>query len=286
MTHTETVLTSFDDTPIFLRAWTPDDAEPRAALMLVHGLAEHAGRYQFVVDAFLQQGYMIYGHDHRGFGKSGGVRGHWEHFEDVLKDMDMIVRHIRDEHPDLPFGMFAHSMGGTIGVHYLYRDDNFDAAALSSPGFGPGPDQNQRLLKLIPILARIIPRKPLDRGRSEEYRLSHDPAQARAWDADPLVHPYATPRWAVEYLRAAREAKALLPQLTLPLLVIMGEADVTVDTSRIRAAVAAAGPNVTFRTYPGAYHEVHNEIPEIREPMIKDLVAWMNDQLFSRPKSD
>ena len=285
MAYSETFLTSFDGTSIFLRTWMPENAEPRAALMIVHGLAEHAGRYQHVVEAFLREGYVIYGHDHRGFGKSGGPRGHWERFEDVLKDMDMIVRHVRDEHPDLPFGMFAHSMGGTIGVQYLYHYNHFDAAAISAPGFGPGPDQNQLLLRLMPILARLMPRRAFDRGESDEYRLSHDPAQARAWNEDPLVHPYATPRWAMEYLRAAREARELFPKLTIPILVIMGEADVTVDTALIREAVAAAGPNVTFRTYPGAYHEVHNEIPEIREPMIKDLVAWMNEQLFNRPKS-
>ncbi len=286
MSYHERTLTSFDGTPIFLRTWAPEDAEPRAVLMIVHGLAEHAGRYQHVVEAFLSEGYVIYGHDHRGFGKSGGARGHWERFEDVLKDMDMVEDVARDEYPDLPFGMFAHSMGGTIGVQYLYHYDDFDAAVLSAPGFGPGPDQNQLLLKLMPILSLLMPRHAFDRGESEEYRLSHDPAQAAAWDADPLVHPYATPRWANEYLKAAREAKDLLARLTIPILVVMGEEDVTVDTRLIREAVAAAGPNVTFRTYPGAYHEVHNELPEIREPMIRDVVAWMNEQLFSRPKSD
>ncbi len=280
MPYQETTLTSFDNTPIFLRIWTPD-TPPRAVLMLVHGLAEHAGRYTHVVNAFLDQGYAIYGHDHRGFGKSGGIRGHWEHFQDVLRDMDMVVQEARRQHPHLPFGMFAHSMGGTIGVQYLYHYNNFQAAVLSAPGFGPGPDQNQLLLKLMPILARLMPRHPFDRGESDEYRLSHDPAQAQAWDQDPLVHPYATPRWAMEYLRAAAEAKDLLARITIPLLVVMGEEDVTVDTQLIREAVAAAGPNVTFRTYPGAYHEIHNEIPEIRDPMIAETVQWMNQHLLN-----
>jgi alpha-beta hydrolase superfamily lysophospholipase len=94
-----------------------------------------------------------------------------------------------------------------------------------------------------------------------------------------LVHPHATPRWAVEYLRAAKEAKSLLAKLSLPVLVIMGEEDVTVQKKDILEAVAAAGPNVTFRTYPGAYHEVHNEIPEIREPMLAETVSWMDEKL-------
>ena len=280
MPYQETTLTSFDHIPIFLRTWTPN-TPPRAVLMLVHGLAEHAGRYTHVVNAFLDQGYAIYGHDHRGFGKSGGIRGHWEHFQDVLRDMDMVVQEARRQYPQLPLGMFAHSMGGTIGVQYLYHYNNFQAAVLSAPGFGPGPDQNQLLLKLMPILARLMPRHSFDRGESDEYRLSHDPAQAQAWDQDPLVHPYATPRWAMEYLRAAAEAKDLLARIPIPLLVVMGEEDVTVDTQLIREAVAAAGPNVTFRTYPGAYHEIHNEIPEIRDRMIAETVQWMNQHLLN-----
>ena len=284
MAYTETTLTSFDGTPIFLRTWTPEDAAPRAVLILVHGLAEHAGRYQYVVDAFLQKGYVIYGHDHRGFGKSGGIRGHWERFEDVMKDMEMVVNRAKNEWPDLPFGMFGHSLGGVVGLQYLARhEDQFRAAVISAPGFGPGPDQNKLLILITPIANLIIPRKPLDRGSSETYTLSHDPAQAAAWDADPLVHPYATPRFAVEYMRAAKEAKSILAKLSIPILIIMGEEDITVSQKDIREAVAAAGPNVTFRTYPGAYHEVHNEIPEIREPMLAETVTWMEEHLAGEP---
>jgi alpha-beta hydrolase superfamily lysophospholipase len=150
---------------------------------------------------------------------------------------------------------------------------------ISAPGFGPGPTQNKFLLMITPIAAKIIPRKPLDRGEPETYTLSHDPAQAAAWKTDPLVHLYSTPRWAVEYLRAAKEAKSLLAQLSLPVLVVMGSEDVTVDQEDIRAAVEAAGSNVTFRVYPGAYHEVHNEIPEIRELMLAETLEWMEENL-------
>ena len=279
MPYRETTLTAFDGTSIFLRTWTPEQP-PHAVLMIVHGLAEHAERYQYVVDAFLQKGYVIYGHDHRGFGKSGGIRGHWEHFDDVLKDMDRVVSLARSDWPDLPFGMFAHSMGGVIGIQYLaHNEGQFNAAVISAPGFGPGPDQNKLLLMLTPLANKIIPRHPLDRHPPKDYRLSHDPAQAAAWDADPLVHPYATSRWAVEYLRAAKEAKSLLAKLKIPVLVVMGEEDVTIRRDEIIEAVAAAGPNVTFRPYPGSYHEIHNEIPEIRKPMLSETVAWMEEKL-------
>ena len=281
MAYTETTLTSSDGITIFLRRWTPDERPPRAVLILVHGLAEHAGRYQYIVEAFLQQGYVIYGHDHRGFGKSGGIRGHWEQFDEVIADMHQVVAQAKSEWPDLPFGMFAHSMGGIIGIHYLARyEEQFRAAVISSPGFGPGPDQNKLLLWITPLANKIIPRRPLDRKLPKEYRLSHDPAQAAAWDADPLVHPYATPRWAVEFLNAAKAARELLLGLKIPILVVLGEDDVTIDQEAIYETIAAAGPNITFRTYPGAYHEIHNEIPDIRQPMIAETVAWLDENLM------
>jgi len=280
MPYTETTLTASDGLSIFLRTWEPTDQEPRAVLILVHGLAEHAGRYQYVVEAFLRQGYVIYGHDHRGFGRSGGRRGDFERFDLVLSDLDQVVELARTQHPGLPLGMFAHSMGGTIGVQYLtHHPHNFQAAILSAPGFGPGPDQNKFMIALARIIAKFAPTLTIPRGSSGEYKLSHDPAQAAAWDADPYVHNYATPRFAVLYLQAAAEAKTQLGQLHLPLLVVMGEEDVTVNQTDIREAVAAAGDNLTFITFPGAYHEVHNEIPEIREDMLRIAVAWMMDQL-------
>ncbi len=125
-------------------------------LVLVHGLSEHAGRYNYVVDAFVGQGYAIYGHDHRGFGRSGGQRGDFERFDQVLADLDQVVELARTQFPGLPLGMFAHSMGGTIGVQYLsHHPDKFRAAILSAPGFGAGPDQNKTLIAAAKVLARV-----------------------------------------------------------------------------------------------------------------------------------
>ena len=247
--------------------------------MLVHGLAEHAGRYKHLVQRLLDAGYVVYGHDHRGFGKSGGIRGHWERFDDVIDDMHRVVAHARQNWPKLPLGMFAHSMGAVIGVHYMYRHpQEFKAAVLSSPGFGAGPQQDKLLILFLPLGNKIIPRKPLKR-KEYEYALSHAPGEEEAWNNDPLVHPYSTPRWGVIYLKAAKEAKALLAKLAVPILVIMGEEDVTVSRQAIREAVAAAGPNVTFYTYAGAYHEVHNELPEIRNAMLADTLHWLEENL-------
>ena len=279
MSYQETTLTAADGMDIFLRVWTPE-TKPRALVMLVHGLAEHAGRYHHVTERLLDAGYVVYGHDHRGFGKSGGIRGHWETFDEVIADMEMVVAHARQSWPELPLVMYGHSMGSVIGTHYLYRHpQDFKIAVLSAPGFGAGPRQDKVLILLLPLANKIIPRKPLKRKDFPDYTLSHAPGESEAWYSDPLVHPYSTPRWGVIYLKAAKEAKALMPKLKLPILVIMGEEDITVSREEIREAVAASGPNVTFHTYAGSYHEPHNELPEIREAMLADTLQWLDEKL-------
>jgi alpha-beta hydrolase superfamily lysophospholipase len=280
MAYSEKILTAADGIAIFLRIWTPE-VKPRALAVLVHGLAEHAGRYKHVVAALLEAGFVVYGHDHRGFGKSGGIRGHWDHFDEVIDDMALVLADAEASWPQLPRAMYAHSMGSVIGIHYLHRfPASFQVAVLSAPGFGAGPRQDKLLMLLMPLAAKIIPRKPLKRKEFPDYTLSHAPGEAEAWHSDPLVHPYSTSRWGVIYLKAAKQAKALMPQLKLPILVIMGEEDITVSREAIQEAVAASGPNVTFHIWPGSYHEPHNELPEIRNAMLTATMQWLEAALF------
>jgi alpha-beta hydrolase superfamily lysophospholipase len=86
-------------------------------------------------------------------------------------------------------------------------------------------------------------------------------------------------RFAYTTLRKAEEAKHLLATLHLPILVIMGEEDSTINRQAIIEAVKAAGDNVTFRTYPDGYHELHNELPEIRNKALSETLAWCEQAL-------
>ncbi|RME49624.1 MAG: alpha/beta fold hydrolase, partial [Chloroflexi bacterium] len=139
MSYSQSTISASDGISLFLRQWQPDD-EPRAVLVLVHGLGEHAGRYPHLVETLLPQGYAVFGHDHRGFGSSGGRRGDLARFQDLIADLDQIVDLAREQHPALPVAMYGHSMGGVIATQYLAEhQDKIDAAVISAPGFAPGP---------------------------------------------------------------------------------------------------------------------------------------------------
>ncbi len=280
MTLQESTLRASDGTPLFLRVWKPAE-EPRAVLILVHGLGEHAGRYPHVVETFLPQNYVIFGHDHRGFGRSGGKKGDLRRYDDLLHDLDQVVDLARKRYPGLPVAMYGHSMGGTIVTSYLAgHQDKVDAAVISAPGYGPGPDFSKLMLLMSRILYRLAPGLSIHTGAEENLQLSHDPAVQQAYKDDPYVHDIVTPRFSQLFLDGARKAQRLLPQLSLPILLIMGEEDKSINQQAVIDAAAQAGPNLTFRRYAGSYHELHNEIPEIRQQALDDVQRWLAGTLF------
>ncbi len=104
-------------------------------LILVHGLAEHGGRYMNVVNHFVPLGYAVYALDHLGHGKSQGQRVYVEKFQDHVATLKTFVNSVKAWQPDKPLSMIGHSMGGLIAAVYLldYQRD-LSGAVLSSPG--------------------------------------------------------------------------------------------------------------------------------------------------------
>ncbi len=279
----ETTLSAFDATPIFMRQWTPD-GEPQAVLLLVHGLSEHAGRYPHVVKAFLAENYVVWGHDHRGYGKSGGKRGDFNAFDDVMKDLDLVVNEARAAYPQLPICLYAHSLGGTYATHYLARhEDKITAAVISAPGYGTGPDFSRAKQVMARLLAGIAPNLSMQSGSKDDpFRLSHDPEAEQAFRNDTLYHYTVTMRFAYTNLRKGEEAARLLATLHLPVLVVLGAEDSTINRQAVIEAAEQAGDNVELRVYNGGWHELHNEVPAIRNRVLAEALAWLQPHIDRR----
>lgn len=278
MPYAESTLNASDGLSLFVRTWTPDQP-PRAVLVIVHGLGEHAERYPHVISAFLPRGYVIYGHDHRGYGRSGGKRGDFPAFEQLQADLDQVVETARRANPGLPVFLYAHSLGGMYATHYLARHEKkIRAALLSAPGYGPGPDFSPNRIRLARVLSRLAPNLTIKSSSEPVYNLSQDPESKKAWEADALRHDFVTVRFAWTNLQKATEAQGLLAKLTLPVLLILGDMDTTINRQAILDAAAHAGPNVTFRRYP-CLHELHNELPELREVVLEEAGEWFEGML-------
>jgi alpha-beta hydrolase superfamily lysophospholipase len=262
-----------DGTPILVRAWTAR-GEPWAVVLLVHGVSEHSGRYEHVGEWLAGAGLQVHAYDHRGFGRSGGPRGHVESWSQLLSDLQERVVAVR--RPGVPLVLYGHSMGGLLCAEYAESDrPQPDLMVLSSPGLASG--HPRYLHWMAGVLGRVAPRfAPMLPG--DFSVLSRDLAVQQAFANDPLVVFNQTSRFGLEAFKAQRRASARVGRIRVPTLVIHGLDD------RLVPPRASSGlgelPNVERRLYPGLRHELHNE-PEGRQ-IVGEVIEWLRSQVERR----
>lgn len=251
------------------RHWRVDS--PRAAMLLVHGIGEHSGRYEHVGQAFAAAGIDTLSFDARGFGQTEGRRAYVENFDDYVLDVaDLIAER---QALGVPIILMGHSLGGLVVSTYLVSDHaQPDYAVLSSPALEAQIPTWQRAL--APVLGRVAPTFHLKADFNGSI-LSRDEAVQRAYDSDPLRVDGTTARLGREIIDAMKSTSAALDRISLPLYVLHGEDDKLVPPS---ASVAVGQlPNATRKLWPGLRHECLNE-PE-RDEVIAGIVAWLDSQL-------
>ncbi|MGB2983547.1 MAG: lysophospholipase [Candidatus Bipolaricaulia bacterium] len=279
MKHQEETFAGVRDAEIYCQNWLPDD-EPRAALVLVHGLAEHCGRYGNLVDHFVPLGYAVYAHDHIGHGRSGGQRVFVKRFEDLTNVLGMRVDHVRARHPELPIFLVGHSVGALItAVFLLDRQEALDGAVLSG-AVVKIPDNISPVAVLASrLLSAVMPRVGIVAVEAEG--VSRDPAVVREYMEDPLVYKgKTTARMGAEMLKAMQRTTREAGKITIPLLILHGSEDKLADPDGARMLREAAGStDKVLKIYPGLHHEIYNE-PEHAE-VLTDVETWLAAHLSS-----
>jgi acylglycerol lipase len=277
MRHEEGFFKGVRDADIYHRCWLPE-GEPRAVLLIVHGLAEHCGRYANVVDHFVPQGYAVYGVDHIGHGRSDGTRAHVKRFADFIDVLKTYVDMVREWQPGRPVFMIGHSLGALIGAVYLLDHRSELAGAILSGPLVKVPDSISPLtVTLSRILSVLLPR--LGVAGVDAEGVSRDPAVVDAYISDPLVHTgKTTARLGCEILRAMRRIADGAPDITLPLLVLQGSEDRLVPPDGAEMLYRAAGSgDKMLRIYDGLHHEIYNEPEHPR--VLGDVAAWIEERL-------
>ncbi len=263
---------------IHWRAWK--SAEARAQVMIVHGYGEHGDRYERLAERLTDEGFDVWANDHRGHGRSEGPRGVLTHMDDAVADVGRTVDLALTARPDLPLFMFAHSMGGAIGLSYALANQDrlaglvLSSAAVSLEGFGVSRIQ----LAAARLVGRIAPKLPINKLPLEG--ISRDPEEERIYHEDPLVHTGAQPARTVgELLRTMDSLPDDVAGLRIPLLVIAGSADPIVPAAGSRVIAERAGSaDKRIVVYEGFVHELINEPPDDREKVTRDLVEWLKSR--------
>jgi acylglycerol lipase len=273
MKHPEGHFKGLKDLEIYYQGWLPE-GDPVAVLLLVHGLAEHCGRYENVVNYLVPKGYAVYGPDHRGHGRSAGKRAYVDHFTDYLDDLKTFFDMVQGWHPDRKIFVVGHSMGGTIGLAFTLRhQEELDGLVLSAAGVRPGESISPLLITVGKLISTLLPKMGM--LVLDASAISRDPAVVAAYDNDPLVYrDKVTARLGTELIATMQAFPEQVSGLHLPILIMHGTADRLVDPQGSPWLHEAVGStDKTLKLYEGYYHEIFNEPGH--EQVLADVENWL-----------
>jgi acylglycerol lipase len=269
---------------IFFQKWIADKA--KAAIILVHGVGEHSGRYDNLIKAFADKKISVFAIDHRGHGKSDGKRGHIDSFMDYVYDLKLFLEFIKEENKGLPVILFGHSMGGVIATKYaMTYPDDLSMLVISSPGYTPAFKVPAWKTSVASFFSSRISTLTFPNGLIVSD-LSRDQDTITAYNNDPLVHNKVTARWAVEFMRAGQECISNAGSIKKPLLVFHGKEDHICDYKAAEQFYNDASSAVKkLFIFEGLYHETMNEIPADRDKVLNDVTGWILKTIDSLPSA-
>ncbi len=277
MDHATGTFVGLDNLKIFYQHWRPE-TNPRAVLVIVHGYAEHSGRYQHVAEYFVGRGYAVYALDHRGHGRSEGERAYVDRYNDLLVDLRTFVELVRQREPARRIFMIGHSMGGALATLFAAEHgDLLHGLVLSGAFMRPSGGVSPAMVLMSRLLAVVAPKMGV--ASLEASSVSRDPGVVARYDADPLNYRgRIRARTGVVLLQIGATALTKLHRITVPVLVMHGGADRLADPEGSRLIYEGVGSqDRTLRIYEGLYHEIFNE-PE-KEQVLADVAGWLEQRV-------
>jgi alpha-beta hydrolase superfamily lysophospholipase len=251
-------------------------ANARAGLIVVHGIAEHGGRYRHVAAALATSGIASFVYDQRGHGFHPGTRTHVDDFEDFARDLERVAAAVRGRFPALPLFVWGHSIGSVIVTLAAVNGMSWPRGVITS---GCALDALPSLEGLRGVALRLavtlLPRLRIDL-RVDATQLTRVEEAQREHMSDPLVPRSASLRLLHGFAAACHKCKANLPRIALPWLAIHGTDDKVCPVSGSQQLIMAlAASDKQLVLYPGLLHEPHNEHDAARTTMFDLMSSWM-----------
>ena len=269
-------LTAEDGTNLVVVDWPLSKAPVRGVVLIVHGLGEHAWRYDHVAEQLNEWGFAVRAYDQYGHGESMGPRGALPSADRLLSDLAEVIDESRFRMSEsTPLIVLGHSMGGLVAGRFVSLGLRpVQGLVLSSPALDPGLNAIQRML--LAVLPRIAPDLRIGNGLNADF-ISHDPAVVAAYKADPLVHDRISARLAAFIAETGPVTIAAAPSWTVPTLLLYAGDDKLVNPAGSRAfAASAPQAMVSTHCFEGMYHEIFNETAPQRALVFAELKRWLD----------
>jgi len=258
--------------------WAPQGAAAKGVVVVVHGIQDHARRYEGLARSLNQAGLAVLAQDHRGHAASGGARQRIDSLDQVSADMRLAVEQAKQRYPGAPLFLYGHSMGGLVVTHITANyADPLAGVVISSAALQRPEGISDGKVGVVNALSALLPGLPLE--PIDHSRVVRSPQAREQLKADPVLSPEKIPaRTVATLLNGIDAVQSELGRVRAPLLVLHGTADqITPMQGSQRLEALAASPNKRLKLFPGALHDLLHE-PEA-ETVRQDILAFVNRQL-------
>lgn len=273
MEHTSSSFKGYNNCELHYQCWLPP-REIEAVLVLVHGLAEHCGRYTNLVNYFLPRGYAIYGYDQRAHGRSQGVPGHVESFSHFIKDLETFSDIVRNRHKKVKIFLVGHSVGALIATTFIAKNqDKFDGLILSGATIKPGSSVSSGTILAARLISFLLPNLGIE--TIDALAISKDASVVNAYVNDPLVYRgKIRARLGTELIKAMQRLADNMPDINLPVLIMFGSNDrLSNPEGSLLLYEKIGSKDKTLKMYDGFYHEIFNEPGNTQ--VFTDIDNWL-----------
>ena len=270
--HKEVTFDGSGGVRLFSQYWKPRN--PKAVLLIVHGLKDHGSRYESLSEQLAAHGYAVFAFDLRGHGKSEGERAFVTSFDEYLHDLNIYYERVQHMESGRPLFLFGHSMGGAVALLYtLTRRPAIAGLLLSAPALKVPKNTSSLLVWLTKRIGGIAPRRPV--LKLDNNLFTRDTDFLAAMNSDPLIYNKPHPaRTAAELLRAIDRIQKTMSTLADPTVIMHGTDDKisNPDGSRQLDNVAVS-KDKTLKLYEGHYHDLLHDLGNSN--VSDDLLQWL-----------
>jgi alpha-beta hydrolase superfamily lysophospholipase len=257
----------------------PED-KPAGIILLIHGLADHGGRFDHVGRFFAEKGFLFIAPDLRGNGKSSGRRGHFESMLQVHEDIRFFLKTIRTQLDGIPAFLYGQSMGGNLVLNYALNPQYKLAGIISSsPWLRLAYPPNPIARGIGTVLSRLFPGMIISNGINPND-LCHDQDVNNRYKNDPLVHGRISLNTFRIVEASGREIISKASLLKMPVLLMHGNKDRITSFEASRILGEGAEPMITFHGWDDLYHELHNE--PCKDQILHFVLTWINSIITNK----
>lgn len=260
---------------LYYRSWIP--VNPVGLVLFIHGAGEHSGIYSYIGTKCVNRKIGFMAPDLRGFGKSGGQRGHVDQFKEYLNDLDHLVIQLQLQYRGVPIFLCGHSLGGLIAIRYAQQfSSKIAGIILSSPALGIRLPSVIR--KSVDLVSLLTPTLPLDLIKWNESLRKRKWLQSRLpdWTSqllnDPLSTIQYTPRWFAELLINGTKALSEAGKFHFPLLCLYDRLDPVVNSDRIEQFIQG----IVSKDITCAVFAEGNHILLRNEVLLHQMFQWLS----------